>query len=93
MFIFPFLFGVLSVGGIPFLNHFVGTDIDLGFPWGYIAMFGVGFFGAAILIFIAFLHTKLGFGAVSLEKTSYLLIIYIAILLLSVYFQLKLFIN
>ncbi len=92
MIIFPLLFGLMCAGGIPFLNYFIGTRIALGYPWGYVAMFGAGYVGISIFILIACLHTRLSYSNLSLEKISYFLMCYIVLLLSSFYFQFKIFI-
>lgn len=70
--VYPLIMGFFCAGGIPFLNHFSGTDIKLGSPWGYIAMFGAGYIGMNILILTAYIQRKIAVYKISVDTSSYL---------------------
>ncbi|KFC19558.1 hypothetical protein [Chryseobacterium sp. FH1] len=89
--VYPLIMGFFCAGGIPFLNYFSGTDIKLGSPWGYIAMFGAGYLGMNILILTAYIQRQITVKKVSLDTLSYLIMFYIVVLLISVYAQVKIF--
>nr|WP_314492613.1 hypothetical protein [uncultured Chryseobacterium sp.] len=91
--VYPLLMGLFCAGGIPFLNHFSGTDIKLGSPWGYIAMFGAGYIGMNILILTAYIQRKIAVKKISIKTSSYLIMFYIALLIISVYVELKIFLR
>lgn len=91
--LYPVLFGVLTAGIIPFLNMGRGMNIQLGDPWGYIAMFGIGYVGTNILILISCIHTKITFGASSINLTAFMILFYLAVFILVNYFQFSLFLK
>ena len=91
--VFPLIMGLFFAGGISFLNHFLGTDIKLGSPWGHIAMFGAGYIGMNILILTAYIQRKIAVKKISIDTSSYLIMFYIILLTISVYVQLKIFLS
>ncbi|KFF02785.1 hypothetical protein [Chryseobacterium luteum] len=91
--VYPLIMGLFCAGGIPFLNHFSGTDIKLGSPWGYIAMFGTGYIGMNILIITAYIQRKIAVKKISIDTSSYMIMFYIALLMVSFYVELKIFLS
>jgi hypothetical protein len=83
----PVIFGIFSICAIPFLNGFMGTHINLGYPWGYIAMFGIGYMGINILLIISMIHVYISRKNTSLNQASYLLLLYIILIMGLFYLQ------
>lgn len=93
LFITPILFGLGTTGIIPFLNLLRGTNIKIGYPWGYVMAFCCGYFGIYLFIFNAYLQKFLSKKKVSINTASRMMLFYVAVFLATIYAEVYVFLH
>ncbi len=74
-FAFPIAFGITAMGYLAY------RGMPLGMPWGYVAVFGMGYFGASIILFVAVAHKFLTSKIKTDNSAGYLMMLYFVLLM------------